>query len=329
MGLHKIAWRKLLFPRLLIACAVSAPLMPLAGAPALSLAADATASAPADLPPDSQTEANRDAAAGAPADEVSPSAVPPRIAPAPLDASPTTRPSFLGSGFRAGEGHRGGIAGRPFTAEESAAAIDFFHKNSPNRMQFFDRLPVDSRARARETSKLVELYRPLRNFKDSNPNLYELLVQQVQLRDQAFQLAREGNTDELHATVKKIVNVSLQAKHIRIDLLQRELDGQRSRLAAEEADPEAAAQKEMAQIRSTVDFLTGDHPFRRGLRGGNSFPGNSLPGNSLPANSLPGQSMLRFNPAIDPLANLAPLPAALVQPVDPAFPDASDDAATD
>jgi hypothetical protein len=215
---------------------------------------------------------------------------------APADSGPTTRPSHFGAGGggfmgdgRTRQGQGQGTGFRQSNPEEAAAAIDFFNKNSPNRMQYFNALPADGpmRRRERETARLVQLYRPLQNFKDTNSDLYNLLVKQVQLRDDAFELAKDGKAAELRAKAKEIVGVSIEARTKRLTLLQQELDAQKAKLEEDKADTDAAAEKEAASITSQEEQLV----HRPGHR----------------QNPFHGASMLDFNAAMDPLAEIAPI----------------------
>jgi hypothetical protein len=229
-------------------------------------------------------------------------------------STPSTRPSHVdapananSSGSNSGGGNFGGYGGgggslygegqrrgpgapgwpRPFAQEEATDAIAFFTKNSPNRMKYFNLLPADGFARRAETSKLVQLYRPLQNFKESNPKLYDLLVQQVKLRDQAFQAALEGRDADLRSLADQIVPVSLQARQLRLDLLQKELDDQKTKLTADEANKDAASEHEVTEIKHEEERLVRRAQHQK--------------------MQIRGQSLLNFDPDMDPLASVAPI----------------------
>jgi hypothetical protein len=222
-------------------------------------------------------------------------------------SQPTTRPSQYGGG------HGGGGSGAPFggdgrnrlgpqgrlaSAEEIQAAIEFFNQNSPNRMVYFNKLAEGSQARRRQSLLLVQFYRPILNFKESNPDLYDLMVQQVKMRDDAFELAKDGEDAKLREKARDIVNISLQARTKRLALLQKELAQQQTKLAEDTANPDAAAEQEVNSIKEDEQrlVLRAEHP-------------------QSPSR---GQSMLDFDPATDPLAEAAPItgPADLKQPPD-------------
>jgi hypothetical protein len=200
-------------------------------------------------------------------------------------SEPATRPArFLGGGL----GNRIAIAlGRPrpgraaaMSEEERKAAIDFFTQNSPVRMTYFAMLAPNSSQRKMATIKLVEAYRPILNFKESDPDLYNQLVQLVVLHDQAFAEARDGKETDLRATAAKIVPVALNVRDIRLQLLQDELDAQKAKLAEEKANLDVTTQHEVASIKDDEELWT-----KRYQR----------------------QSMLDHNPASDPLAEAAPI----------------------
>lgn len=200
-------------------------------------------------------------------------------------SGPATRPARL---FGGGLGNRIlNAAGRPrpgrvagMSEEERQAAIDFFTENSPVRMTYFAKLAPNSSAKLMATIKLVEAYRPILNFKESNPDLYSQLVQLVRLRDQAFAYARDGKEDYLRATVKQIVPIALDVRDARLQLLQAELDAQKSKLEDEKTNLEATTEHEVASIKEDEELWTKRYQ---------------------------GQSMLDHNPANDPLAEAAPI----------------------
>jgi hypothetical protein len=200
-------------------------------------------------------------------------------------SEPATRPARL---FGGGLGNRflnGAQRARPgrvagVSAEERQAAIDFFTENSPVRMTYFAKLAPNSSPKLMATIKLVEAYRPILNFKESNPDLYSQLVQLVRLRDQAFAYARDGKEDYLRATVKQIVPIALEVRDARLQLLQAELDAQKSKLEDEKANLDATTEHEVASIKEDEELWTKRYQ---------------------------GQSMLDHNPATDPLADAAPI----------------------
>jgi hypothetical protein len=256
--------------------------------------------------------------AGEPAAAASTSA---EIPPPNSGAGPATRPSHLNNNVDGGAGAGGGGGGifgdgrqrpgfggrRPdgLGQDDITAAIDFYTKNSPNRMEYFNKLPADGPMRRAETMRLVQLYRPLENFKDSSPELYKKLVQQVNLRDQAFALARDNKDKELAAKVAEIVPVSLEARSMRLDLLQKELADQQSNLADDEAHKDLVTQRELNNIKEDEVRLVRRAERRQG--------------------QLNRQSMLDFDTSMDPLAEAAPIFTDRVLPTPPTTAD--DDAA--
>jgi hypothetical protein len=203
---------------------------------------------------------------------------------------PTTRPFRATVGVPAGGArNRPGPVGRraDATQEEIQAAIEFFSANSPHRMSYFNRLLADSPVRVRQSVLLAQLYRPILNFKEADPKLYGLLVQQVQLRDEAFDLARTGKVAELREKARQIVSISLEARTLRLGILQKQIADQQSKLDYDKANQEAAVQREASEITTqekNLRFIV-ERVQRRDR----------------------GQSMLDADPAVDPLADLAPI----------------------
>ena len=173
---------------------------------------------------------------------------------------------------------------------ESQAAIAFFSENSPNRMAYFAKLPENSPARRFNTMKLVQLYRPIQNFKDTNPVLYQLLVKQVKLRDDAFELAKENKDADLRQKAAEIVDVTIKARHMRLEILQKELTDQQANLQKYTANPDADAEEEAATIKGDEQRLIQRVEHLQ--------------------NHDRGTTMLDFDPAADPLADAAPIAPA-------------------
>jgi len=220
---------------------------------------------------------------------------------------PATRPSRssgaaagASGGLFAGEARNrpGLLARRPEpTPEERQAAIDFFKVNSPNRMVYFDRLRPDSPARNRQSALLVQFYRPIVAFKDTYPQLYDLLVQQVKLRDDAFELAKDKKDTELQQKAAEIVRVSIDARTLRLDFLKKQLAEQQTKLDYDRDNQVVATQHEVSDIKISVERLM-NAVDRAQTRERN-------------------QSMLDLDPSFDPLAEAAPIFAAPIVP-DPA-----------
>ena len=207
-----------------------------------------------------------------------------------------------GNAGAAGGGGGGGAAAfglhrsETFTPEETQAAVMFFSENSPNRMKYFKMVPETAPVHRVLTQGLVRTYRPILNFKDKSPELYGLLIQQIKLRDDAFQLAMQldnGQKDadsKLRELVTQIVDVSLKARSLRLDLLQKELSAQQTKLASDEADPSALIEPETTTIKTDEQRLVRRLERMQGQR---------------------GQTMLDADPQEDPLAAVGP---DMVQP---------------
>jgi hypothetical protein len=199
--------------------------------------------------------------------------------------------SGAGGGFFGGEGRNraGQYGGRAedFQAE-SQAAIAFFNQNSPNRMAYFSKLP--EKARYFATVNLVRLYRPIQNFKDSNPILYQLLVKQVKLRDEAFELAKEDKDADLRTKAAEIVDVTIQARHMRLEILQKELTDQQASFEKYQANKDEDAEEEASAIKTDEQRMV-----QRVERLQNREHGTP--------------STLDFDPDADPLADAAPIQA--------------------
>ncbi len=176
------------------------------------------------------------------------------------------------------------------TQEETDAAIKFFMEHSPIRMNAYKELNENSQVRRNVTQALVRTYRPIQNFHEQNTDLYNLLVKQIALRDEAFALAvsaEKGDKDaeeKLHAKAEEIVDVSLKARSQRLEILQQQLTAQQNKLAEDQANESGQVDTELNEIRSDEQRLTGF--MNRHRPNGTSPRGQANPVPELPADPL-------------------------------------------
>lgn len=277
-----------------IVARLSAESTPPPATPANTPAADPPANASQDFTEPTtrptQSDGQPEGASAGSTDNGGPSGAPNR---APDASGGTGR----GGGFFGGEGRNrsaqfgAGPYARGFEdiQLETQESIAFFKQNSPNRMAYFVKLPENSQARRLATWNLLRLYRPIQNFKETSPKLYDLLVQQVQLRDQAFEFAKEQKDADLREKAAEIVNVSIQARSMRLDILKHQLDEQEQQLAAYKSNTDSAAEQEVTAIKNDEQHLL-DRVEK--------------------LESRQHTSMLDFDPAADPLADAAPISPA-------------------
>jgi hypothetical protein len=149
-----------------------------------------------------------------------------------------------------------------------------------NRLRFFDMLPDNRPAKLRLTQMMVDRYRRLQRVKADDPVVYDLMVQQMVLQDEALGLLQQqrGARDdparfealqgELRQKVRQLIDVSLQERQKRVEKLEQMLQEQKARLAQDQANPEALVDQHMATLKSDVDEVRKLMGGRRGMGGG-------------------------------------------------------------
>ena len=123
-------------------------------------------------------------------------------------------------------------------------------------MALFKVLPDEFPRRRVMANDLARRYRVIQGFKESSPELYELLVQQVKLRDDAFKLAKDGDTAGLHDKAAAIVDLALKTRRLRLDLLQKELASQQQQLASDESDSSKLVTDEATTVKEDFERLS-------------------------------------------------------------------------
>jgi hypothetical protein len=144
----------------------------------------------------------------------------------------------------------------PATPEETHDAEVWAKQMFPVRYAFYDLVPEGRPAKRQMTQNMVRHYRLFRRIQEQQPDLYDFMIKQEQLRDQALGLARDarrGNADaesKLRETVTQIYDLNIQEREARIERLKKNLDSMESQLST---DREQRDQKITEQIRKLQD----------------------------------------------------------------------------
>lgn len=167
----------------------------------------------------------------------------------------------------------------PPTSQERDEVIEFFRANTKTRMQMFDQLPEGRSAKNRMLQMMTERYRRLQRIKTDDPAVYDLMLSQMVLQDEALGLLRkqrppnqedgankEEREQELRQKVRQLVDVMLQERQKRVERLEKMLADQKSNLEQDVANPDKLVDQHLAQMKADLDELRKVWPGgRRGM----------------------------------------------------------------
>ena len=147
----------------------------------------------------------------------------------------------------------------------------FMKETFPVRYHFYEMMPEDRPAKKRIAQVMVQKYRQFRHMQETQPDAYEAMLKQEQLRDQAFGYARDaraGNAeaeDKLRMAVTAMVDLNLQERQARIEKLKKTLDEMMQQFSDDQAHREQ-------KIDDQIDKLMNDAGGGRGRRGAATRP---------------------------------------------------------
>ena len=156
------------------------------------------------------------------------------------------------------------------TQEEIDAAMAFVKANAPNHYELFNRLPENSPRRDRAEQLMVVRYRNLMRMKDQNPDVYQALLQQWKLEDEAIEEARamkEGKKDadvRLREVCRQMVQKSLDERRARIEKLRATLDEQQKQLDRDEQNKDNLMAQLVTETQRKFERLFGGPDRERG-----------------------------------------------------------------
>ncbi|HRK30586.1 MAG TPA: hypothetical protein PLD59_05860 [Tepidisphaeraceae bacterium] len=173
---------------------------------------------------------------------------------------------------------------RQLTDDEMSEALAFIEQNMPNLDRLWSRMP-EERQRRMPPRMQMGFKLMLDARKSGDERLYEVLAQQMRLRDEFMSLRREFNRsggDEevkkrLLAKVKELVEVGLKQRELRIEKLETMLETEKEKLEADrkniESQVEVQYQRLEEETSQFVAFLRRFGPMGQGaIVGGPSAP---------------------------------------------------------
>ena len=183
------------------------------------------------------------------------------------DISATTRPAnipFLQwhRALRAFAGRTAGI--RPYTQQEWDDMMDFMQTNAPTRWHILATLPLAPNAPVR-----LDAMRKWRNYvftRDHFPDVADQLLKRFRLEDDLFALTLDAQSsgevdsasirDRIRSKIAEIVQLDFSERQTRIDKLEKMLDEEKSRLAADQASFDKIINQRTDQIMTRLDRLS-------------------------------------------------------------------------
>jgi hypothetical protein len=111
--------------------------------------------------------------------------------------------------------------------------LSFFEKHTPERFKTFSMFREGGARRARLMEFMTRRYAQLQRTRDNDAKLYELMVQQMEIPQK-----------ELRENVRKLIDLTLQERQRRIELLEQSLSEQKAQLEKD---------------RSNIDDLVDEH----------------------------------------------------------------------
>jgi hypothetical protein len=158
------------------------------------------------------------------------------------------------------------------TEQELEDVLAFMREYLPNRFEMFEQLSPSQQARSVFLRNLTQRYRNLQRMKEQDASVYNAMLQHMQLQDEVFGLMRDarfGDEDaqgKLREKVKELVMLSLEEREKRVQSLERSLEQEKKRLAADKADPDAAVERRLRQMRDEADDVRSRFDELRAMR---------------------------------------------------------------
>jgi hypothetical protein len=164
----------------------------------------------------------------------------------------------------------------PPTTQERDEVIEFFRTNMKTRMFAFDQMPEGRPAKNRMLQMMTERYRRLQRIKADDPVVYDLMVSQMSLQDDALSIMRDQRNPNIDAAkrdeleqqlrdkVKQLIDVTLKERRQRVERLEKMLQEQKARLEQDEANPGALIDQHLKQMKTDAAEFRSLWPGRRG-----------------------------------------------------------------
>ncbi len=177
---------------------------------------------------------------------------------AAADDGPAHRDGRRGDGgFGGGRRFGGGPLGRGgpgISPADRSDAMLFLSQHAQNYFQTIKALPDDSDARIRLENAVARAYLGYQRLKVDDPELYDVITRRVTVEDRIYGLSvtlRANPTDalrsDLHQQVSDWCDLNLEERRLRVVRLERTLQREKDRLAADTADRQRMIDRRMSQ----------------------------------------------------------------------------------
>lgn len=181
-----------------------------------------------------------------------------------LGEPPPERPEM--SDVDAPAPRRWGGAGRPDapTAEEWEKVSAFMQEQSPHRWRLYQRLAEESSAQRSVRRMIWSRYQNLQDLKQEDPAFYEMRLRQLQLEDEIFDLVdllknaespeqKDKVRGQMREKLGQAVDIGIKERRHRINKLEKALQTEKNRLAADEKDHEKLIENRLNRLLSPPD----------------------------------------------------------------------------
>lgn len=141
------------------------------------------------------------------------------------------------------------------TPAELEEAREYMQENFPRRYEVLTQLPPDAPFRRRLEGMMVERWRKAQRMKVEQPELYERIVAEQKLMDDAFGLAREIASgkeiaeSQLREKVAALVERSLAERRERIARIEKQLEEQKQLLQKDESNRQELIDQRVEDIK--------------------------------------------------------------------------------
>jgi len=143
---------------------------------------------------------------------------------------------------------------RDFSPEDVEKARAFAKEHFPNRYAAFEAIGDERPMRWMFTRRIVSQWRRLVQLQDQQPEMFETVMREQKLMDDAFGLSREardgksGADDKLRAKVVEIVENQLKDRKARIEKLEKALQDQKDQLAKDQNRKDELVDQRIEQL---------------------------------------------------------------------------------
>jgi hypothetical protein len=146
-------------------------------------------------------------------------------------------------------------------ADPEAAAEALMREYAPNMSKRLQHMPAGGQLRTRLERQMVERGRELLRMKQRDPEQFKHELEQVQLEDEVADLGRQvlgrGQPSKmdsetlrktLHEKIAQLVDLRLRNRQARLDRLEKTLDTEKSKLAADQSNRDKLVERQFNAV---------------------------------------------------------------------------------